>query len=1013
MKKIAKRIFVIICSVVVLLSCLVLVASADTYKSDGATYEIQTQGYYRYIIRPDANLSADKWMGTGAVIVGYTGLESSIVIPSTLGGETVVAIFNQAFKGNNAIQSVTIGETIKYVGFETFRECKGLQQVLIARSVEVISDHAFDLCSALKNVTFQNGSKLREIKEWAFASCTSLDNFIIPQGVETLGTGFLAYCDTLTSITVPNSVKSLGAAAFYHDDSLTEAVIGNGVPSLSNCKTYYEANWGIDRNINGTFEGCKSLKKITIGTGVKEIGIDCFAGTALTEVIIPDNVVSVYQGAFMNCPELQKVAVGNGVTAIGYQAFNNCDKLTDVSIGKSVVSIGDHAFFDCDGLKTITIPFNVTYLGNAAFFHCDSLETAVIGNGVTSLMSDDRYRPRDNWGIRDDRSGTFEGCKSLKKITIGTGVKEIGIDCFAGTALTEIIIPDNVVTVFAGAFMNCSELQKVVVGNGVTSIGDEAFNNCDKLTDVSIGKSVISIGNYAFFDCDGLRIITIPSNVTSLGKAAFYHCNSLETAVIGNGVTSLMSDYRYSPRDNWGADDRQAGTFEGCVSLTTVSLGSGIISIGTDTFAGTAITELTVPAKVSTISEGAFAGASKLERIYFMGNWAPNVGGRIFEGISAEYKVYYIDGKTGYDSLSYNMSTFTPITVKYDNNNPDVFAALLDNQIMSPSGGYVIEHISPVALRYIFGGWYKEPACTTKWDFMKDKATTNRVLYAKWIPVDTVAPVRPEKLQTVEKTGDQITLQWQAVDGAASYNIFVNGKQVNASAVTETKYAITGLEPATAYEFEVAAVNSIGQSEKSLVFVERTDDHIHEFGKWVVIKAADCKNVGEQERSCKCGSVEKETIPALGHTVVTTEAVAPTCTEPGYTAGKKCSLCNEIIEAQKEIPALGHTPSDWVVEKAATAYSEGLEVKKCAVCGARLEERAIPKLAIDFILGDVNGDGLVKANDARTALRAAAKLEELDEKALKAADIDGNGKVTAAEARKILRFAAKLDKELK
>ena len=66
----------------------------------------------------------------------------------------------------------------------------------------------------------------------------------------------------------------------------------------------------------------------------------------------------------------------------------------------------------------------------------------------------------------------------------------------------------------------------------------------------------------------------------------------------------------------------------------------------------------------------------------------------------------------------------------------------------------------------------------------------------------------------------------------------------------------------------------------------------------------------------------------------------------------------------------------------------------------------------NFLLGDVNGDGHVKANDARTALRAAAKLQELDEKALKAADLDGNGKVTAAEARKILRFAAKLDKEL-
>ena len=62
------------------------------------------------------------------------------------------------------------------------------------------------------------------------------------------------------------------------------------------------------------------------------------------------------------------------------------------------------------------------------------------------------------------------------------------------------------------------------------------------------------------------------------------------------------------------------------------------------------------------------------------------------------------------------------------------------------------------------------------------------------------------------------------------------------------------------------------------------------------------------------------------------------------------------------------------------------------------------------IIGDVTGDGKVLAADARLALRAAARLEILDEASFYAADTDFDDKVTAADARKILRVAAGLDK---
>ena len=104
----------------------------------------------------------------------------------------------------------------------------------------------------------------------------------------------------------------------------------------------------------------------------------------------------------------------------------------------------------------------------------------------------------------------------------------------------------------------------------------------------------------------------------------------------------------------------------------------------------------------------------------------------------------------------------------------------------------------------------------------------------------------------------------------------------------------------------------------------------HDFtGKWKVTKKATCTEPGTKTRKCsRCDAVETETIPATGHTEVEDAAVEATCTTAGKTAGSHCSVCNAVIKAQEEIPATGHSWSEWI--------SDGKQEKStCSVCGQK------------------------------------------------------------------------------
>ena len=83
-------------------------------------------------------------------------------------------------------------------------------------------------------------------------------------------------------------------------------------------------------------------------------------------------------------------------------------------------------------------------------------------------------------------------------------------------------------------------------------------------------------------------------------------------------------------------------------------------------------------------------------------------------------------------------------------------------------------------------------------------------------------------------------------------------------------------------------------------------DHQHSYE--TVVTPPTCTEAGYITYICTCGdSYVSDEIAATGHSEVVDPAVAATCTTPGKTEGKHCSVCSTVIVTQKIVPAKGHT----------------------------------------------------------------------------------------------------------
>lgn len=133
-----------------------------------------------------------------AIVSGYNGLSSKVVIPSKHSGFSISSIGSSAFYNCDFLQSVKIPNSVTSIGYSAFKGCRSLSSIKIPDNVTKIGESAFYECSSLKSIEIPDG--VSNIERSTFEYCSSLENITIPDSVTNLEPYAFYYCSSLTTV---------------------------------------------------------------------------------------------------------------------------------------------------------------------------------------------------------------------------------------------------------------------------------------------------------------------------------------------------------------------------------------------------------------------------------------------------------------------------------------------------------------------------------------------------------------------------------------------------------------------------------------------------------------------------------------------------------------------------------------------------------------------------------------------------------------------------------------------
>ena len=437
----------------------------------------------------------------------YNGINGT---PYTLSLPNLVEFIygsDSAFRENTLLKHIVSLGSVTSIVNQTFQDCTNLEDVVLPSQCITLKKECFRDCTKLHTIKL---SQVTTIGDDVFNGCSSLE-----------------YCDgpnsTQGELNLPNLTGTLGNSAFKGCVKLTSIASLGSITSIG----------------NNTFENCSNLATINFPDTITSVGASAFTNTAWYNsqpngpvyiskvlykcknvsgaVVIPNNIVTIKEGAFYDCSSLTSVTIGSGVTSIG---------------------VGESIFKGCTALSTIVVD------SNNAKYDSGNGSNAIIETAINTLVAGCKGTSIPN-SVTKIANRAFGNNKGITSINLNN-VSEIGDYAFAGDSNLITVSQGNLTKLTEGAFNGCSNLQTIDISN-VTTFGYGVFYNCSALNNVTLSSSLSKIPSSLFNGCSSLTSITIPNSVTSIGSSAFSGCH-MNSITLNEGLLDI-GQYAFGGND--------------------------------------------------------------------------------------------------------------------------------------------------------------------------------------------------------------------------------------------------------------------------------------------------------------------------------------------------------------------------------------------------------------------------------------------------------------------------------
>ena len=253
----------------------------------------------------------------------------------------------------------------------------GLESITIPASVTSISAGAFTSYAGgsgnIKSITVNPNNKVYDSRNNCNAIIETATNTLIagcsytkiPEGVESIGALAFNSCQNLTSITIPSTVTSIESA--WDGDAFT---------NCTNLKVVYNLSKLDIVKGSGTHGNVAYYAKVVINNENSNNYV------TIGGVVYYKNTATNYTALALADVTKTNINLDSRTTAIDSKAFAYNRNLTSIIIPKNVTSIGEDAFLGCGSLKTVynlsslNIVKGATTFGWVAY-HADNVYTTL------------------------------------------------------------------------------------------------------------------------------------------------------------------------------------------------------------------------------------------------------------------------------------------------------------------------------------------------------------------------------------------------------------------------------------------------------------------------------------------------------------------------------------------------------------------------------------------------------------------------------------------------------------